>query len=126
MFTGGEDSAKDYAGRVESLKQKKLLPGGFDEPAAGALKRGTLAVALTQALSIKGGLTMHLFGPSSRYATRELQYAGVFPPSSPQQTFSGPELLWIMGRAEDFQRLAKGEDVEAPAMEGTEVHGETP
>ena len=48
---------------------------------------------------------MRMFGPSPRYATRELRYIGLFPQSSPQQTFSGPELLGIIGRAEDYQRL---------------------
>ena len=47
---------------------------------------------------------MRLFGPSPRYAVRELQYMNLFPQSSPQQTFSGQELLGIIGRAEDYQR----------------------
>jgi hypothetical protein len=115
LFVDGEDSAADYEGRVGALKQKRMLPGGFRGAPADALRRGTLAVALARALSIKGGLSMHLFGATPRYAVRELQYAGVYPPSSPQQTFSGPEFLGIIGRAEDYQR-AKTEDVLAPAM----------
>jgi hypothetical protein len=61
---------------------------------------------------------MRLFGPHDRYAVRELQYAGVYPPSSPQQTFSGQEFLGIIGRAEDYQRAREeGETaVEAPPM----------
>jgi hypothetical protein len=31
-------------------------------------------------------------------------YTGLFPASSPNQTFSGQELLGIFGRAEDYQR----------------------
>jgi hypothetical protein len=57
-------------------------------------------------LSIKGGLTMRVFGPHPRYAERELEYAGLFPPSSPQQVFSGAEFLGIIGRAEDYQRVS--------------------
>jgi hypothetical protein len=114
LFVDGEDAAADYAGRVQLLKDRSMLPGGFAEGQADALRRGTLAVALTKALSIKGGLSMRLFGARSRYAVRELQYAGVFPPSSPHQTFSGPEFLGIMGRAEDYQRLST-DDAFAPA-----------
>jgi hypothetical protein len=49
---------------------------------------------------------------------RELQYVGVYPASSPQQTFSGPEFIGIIGRAEDYQRArAEGETaVEAPVI----------
>jgi hypothetical protein len=71
-------------------------------------------MALARALDVKGGLTMQLFGASPRYATRELQHAGLFPPSSPQQTFSGAEFLGIIGRAEDYQR-ASIDDAFAPA-----------
>lgn len=124
LFVDGEDAGADYASRVQRLKEKKMLPAGFSETPATALRRGTLAVALARALEIKGGLTMHLFGVSPRYATRELQYAGLYPPSSPQQTFSGPEFLGIIGRAEDYQRLRSGDpsipepEPEAAAAEG--------
>jgi hypothetical protein len=104
LFADGDDKSADYAGRVEALKQRKMLPAGFSGGAGEPVRRGTVAVALAQILSIRGGLTMHLFGASPRYAVRELQYAGLFPPSSPQQTFSGAEFLGIIGRAEDYQR----------------------
>ena len=104
LFVDSSDPAADYAGRVQALREKQMLPAGFDGPAESAVKRGTVAVALARALQIKGGLTMRLFGPSPRYAVRELQYMNLFPQSSPQQTFSGQELLGIIARAEDYQR----------------------
>lgn len=113
LFVDGEDKAADYAGRVESLKQRGMLPSGFSGEAGAPVRRGTVAVALAKTLSIRGGLTMHMFGASPRYAVRELQYAGLFPPSSPQQTFSGAEFLGIIGRAEDYQRL-KGPETLSP------------
>jgi len=61
-------------------------------------------MGLVRALSIKGGLTMRVLGPTPRYAVRELQGQGLLPPSSPQQFLSGAELLGIIGRAEDYQR----------------------
>ena len=81
-----------------------MLPGGFDEPADHAIERGTLAVALVRALSIRGGVTMSVLGPSPRYAVRELQYLDIYPVSSPNQTFKGSEFLSILSRAEDYQR----------------------
>lgn len=107
LFLDGQDASNAYAERVEAMKQRKLLPAGFKEPAERAVDRGALAVALSRALKIRGGIVMSLTGPSPRYATRELVFLGIFPPSSPNQTFSGTEFLGIIGKAEDYQRVAR-------------------
>jgi hypothetical protein len=119
LFVDGQDAAGSYEQRVKLLKDKRMVERSFGGGAAEPLRRGTLAVALTQVLSIKGGLTMRLFGPHDRYAVRELQYAGIYPPSSPQQTFSGQEFIGIIGRAEDYQRAREEGElaVEAPPVE---------
>jgi hypothetical protein len=107
LFLDGTDPSSDYAGRLDALKSRKLLPAGFNEPANRAVDRGTLAVALSRALKIRGGLVMALTGPSPRYATKELVFLGIYPPSSPNQTFSGTEYLGIIGKAEDYQRVER-------------------
>ena len=104
MFTDGADPAADYAGRVQALKSKGLLPGGFNQPANQAVDRGTFSVSLAKALKVRGGIVMGLFGPSPRYATKELEFAEVYPTSSPNQTFSGSEFLAVMSRAEEYQK----------------------
>jgi hypothetical protein len=108
LFIDSQDAAADYAGRVQTLKARRMLPHSFQGSADDAVKRGTVAVVLVRALSIHGGLTLMVLGPEPRYAVRELVYAGVYPPSSPQQDFSGPEFLGIIGRAEDYQRRPHG------------------
>jgi hypothetical protein len=117
LFLDGQDPTNDYAGRVAELKRREMLPGGFDAPATEAVERGTLAVALVRALKIRGGLMMMLLGPTRRYATKELQFVEVFPPSSSRQTFSGSEFLGIISRAENYQErratgLRAAEDVD--------------
>ena len=104
MFLDGDDPAADYAGRVRELKSRRMLPSNFAQPAVQAVDRGTLAVAILKALDIKGGLALRLFGPSPRYAVRELVFLELYPPSSPNQTFSGVEFLGIIGKLEDYQR----------------------
>jgi len=104
MFLDSDDPADDYTGRVKALKSRRMLPGGFDQPAEQAVERGTLAVAIVKALDIKGGLALRLLGPTPRYAVRELVYMELYPPSSPNQTFSGAEFLGIIGKVEDYQR----------------------
>jgi hypothetical protein len=107
LFLDGTDPASDYAGRVAALKERRYLPAGFDQPAEQAVSRGTLAVALARVLEVRGGIMMSLTGKTPRYATKELVFLGIFPPSSPNQTFSGTEYLGIIGKAEDYQRVAR-------------------
>jgi len=104
LFIDGRDALPDYSARVATMKRRSLIPESFGRSANEAVGRGTLAFAMVRILDIKGGLTMSLFGPSERYATRELQYLGLYPASSPNQTFSGAELIGIIGRMEDYQR----------------------
>jgi hypothetical protein len=103
LYLDSKDPANSYAERVELLKSRRLLPAGFAGQADEAVTRGTLAVPIARALQIKGGLMMSLVGPTPRYATRELQYLGLYPLSSPNQIFSGAEFVGIIGKLDDFQ-----------------------
>jgi hypothetical protein len=114
LFVKGDDDSKGYDERVAALKSMNLLSKGFNAPGQEAVQRGTVASALVRVLKIKGGWVMTVIGPTPRYATREMMYLNLFPPSSPEQTFSGSEFLGIMGRAEDYQR---GHPEEAPATD---------
>jgi hypothetical protein len=115
LFAAGDDPAADYPGRVTALKTRGLLAGGFSRPATEAVDRGTLSVALAKALNVRGGLVMSVFGPSARYATKELEFLEVYPASSPNQTFSGSEFLAVISRAEEYQ---KAKQVAAPTGRG--------
>jgi hypothetical protein len=110
----GTDPNATYDARVEALKQRGFVGGGFNRPANEGVMRGTIAVALCKAAGIKGGVTMHLFGLNGRYCLRELVYMGLLPPSSEFQTFSGVELVGVIGRFEDYQR---GNPADLPASE---------
>jgi hypothetical protein len=112
LYIDGKDDATAYDQRVATLKSRGFLPKNFDRPANAALERGTLAVALAKHLNLRGGLTMRLTGVTPRYATRELEYRGVYPPSSPQQIFTGGEFVGVIGKAEDFRR---GDPTNLPA-----------
>ena len=120
LFLDGDDPTGDYAGRVALLRRRGMLPRGFNQPPDRAVERGTLAVALLKALDIDGGLMLRLLGPTPRYAVRELVYLGVYPQSSPQQTFSGTEFLGIIGKAEDYQRRERASARARKAGEGEE------
>ena len=117
LFLDGNDPASDYAGRVATLRSRRMLPVNFDQPAEQAVERGTLAVAIVRALKIDGGVVLRLLGRTpldGRYAVRELVYMELYPPSSPNQTFSGTEFLGIIGKLEDYRR---GERFDQPAAQ---------
>jgi len=114
LYFDQSDPNTDYVSRVNALKSRGLLPQGFNAPANEAVSRGTLAVAISHALNIKGGMMMHLAPNCDRYATRELVYMDLYPASTPNQTFSGAEFLGIIGRMEDFQH---GDKTDLPAQE---------
>jgi hypothetical protein len=60
-------------------------------------------------------VTTTLLGPIPRYAVRELMFLSVYPPSTPNQSFSGNEFVGIIGRVEDYQR-GNPENVAATVM----------
>jgi len=103
LYLDDKDDCATYADRVAELKKRRLLHAGFDSPADEAVRRGTVAVMFANALHLRGGWAMHIFGSTPRYALRELQYLAIFPYSSPQQTFSGTEFVGVIGALEDYQ-----------------------
>ena len=117
LFLENEDPVQTYEARVEVLKSRGMLPLNFDRPADDAVHRGNLAVAICRILEIKGGGVMRVFKPSRRYAVRELVYLGIYPLSSPYQTFSGGDFVALIGRMEDIQRARGGPDPPLPQEE---------
>ena len=103
LYLDDHDTCADYAARVALLKQRGLLSANFNEPHDAAVQRGTVAVMFVKTLHLHGGWAMHVFGPTPRYATRELIYLNIFPYCSPQQTFSGTEFVGVIGALEDYQ-----------------------
>ena len=103
LYLDSADPAKNYDDRVAALKARGLLPKDFHQPADLAVERGTVAYAIVKILHLRGGWVMHLFGPTPRYAVKELVNEDIFPPSSPQQTFSGSEFVGVIGKLEDYQ-----------------------
>ena len=112
LFLDEKDSNTDYTARLAEMKSRKLVPSYFNGAGNEAVNRGTMAYAIVQALHIRGGWALTVFGPTPRYALRELMDMNLFPRSSPEQTFSGSEFVGVIGRVEDYQ---DGESAFIPA-----------
>jgi hypothetical protein len=104
LHADGTDKNTTYESRVAELKGRGMLPGDFSAPADAAVTRGDLAMSICRIAGVKGGLTSQLFGQSPRYATRALMFEGLYPDSSPQQTFSGTDFVGVIGKLDDYRR----------------------
>lgn len=106
-FADGADLCRDYAARVKIAQDKGWVPEGWNPPADESATVGWMAVAGCKVLDIKGGLTMRVFGPTPRYATRELVFMGVLPMRTDNQSLSGAEFLDYLNRLGRIQRYGK-------------------
>lgn len=104
LFIDSENVPADYPAKVEALQSRGLLPAGFDRPANEAAQRGDVAVVVINLLKPKRGLLATVLPHSPRYASRELQYVGLFPQGSPWQSLTGGQFVSIIGRLEDYAR----------------------
>ncbi|MFC1708496.1 hypothetical protein ACFL2J_00350 [Candidatus Omnitrophota bacterium] len=82
-----------------SIIPKKLKSGQLpDQP----LRKGLTAYMFCRALKIKGGLWMHLFGVSQRYALKELVYMSMMLPGYTRDIVTGKELILLLTQVAEY------------------------
>ena len=74
------------------------------------LTRGKVAYMLVKILKIKGGLTMRLFGPSERYALKELEFMELMDGGMTWRSVSGRELVAVLARADEYMQEQKAKN----------------
>jgi len=104
IFAVGTQRDMTFKGCVTFLSQKKVIPmnWGAKYRQNSALTRGMLAHMLVNALGIRGGLTIQVFGNSPRYALRECNKLGIIKKGSQNSPVSGREFLSILRKAEEY------------------------
>ena len=95
------ESAPDYPGRLALARERGWVSADAQLPANETARAGAVARAVCLEAGIRGGLTMRTFGPSGRYALRELNYRGWLPDMSASQALSGLQLISLLSEAED-------------------------
>lgn len=138
MLQDGDDRSADYdARRAEGVRRRWIDAGALPNPREAA-KVGWMATAGCRVMEVKGGLTMHLFGPIPRYATRELVYMEILPLRTENQILTGSEFvdyLNRLGRLAGRNRRDKpdsplgvpaGESSFSPGNEGAIQEGQLP
>ena len=85
------------------LRERGLIPRRATFDPASPLRRGMLAFMLQQALGVRGGIALHLLGPTPRYALKELSFQGVMSPGLSGDLISGEEFVQAMNAAVQYK-----------------------
>lgn len=94
-----EHTDADFAAVSGDLSGRGIVASDWNLQETSLLTKGTLAYMLCQALEIKGGLTMRLFGINRRYALRECQHRGLIVGGVMDEYVTGRELLDVLTNA---------------------------
>jgi len=94
-----EHTDADFAAVSGDLSGRGIVASDWNLQETSLLTKGTLAYMLCQALEIKGGLTMRLFGINRRYALRECQHKGLIVGGVMDEYVTGRELLDVLTNA---------------------------
>jgi hypothetical protein len=98
------DPERDFIFDLAAMRERGIISRSTSETAAAEalLDKGTAAYMFCQALGIKGGIWMRLFGPSPRYCLRELVFEGIMQASGIHELTSGAELVDMFTRAVNY------------------------
>lgn len=117
ILMGVDEECIDLSAQVSYLQNHQLLPRRlrreFDP--MQPLRKGVLAYALYRALHIRGGIALHLFGPTERYALKELIFRGIMSSGLTHELISGQEFVQVMSQAADYKvRHTRGAVAKTP------------
>ena len=104
VLLGVEQQYRDIDSQISFLKQRNIIPENIakefnpNEP----LCKGLAAYMFCQALEIKGGIWMRIFGVTQRYALKELVYEGIILPGTVNDIVSGKELILMLTNSAEY------------------------
>ena len=104
ILMGVEEYTKELDSQITFLRERGIIPEriatGFDS--SQPLRKGLAAYMFCQALDIRGGIWMRLFGVNQRYAFRELVFEGIMSPGDVNDIMSGDELILTLTEAVEY------------------------
>lgn len=109
VLMGVENQYIDLDSQVIFLREKKLLPKKYESEfdPMQPLRKGLFAYMFCNALEIKGGLSIRLFGMSERYALMELAYEGIMASGNVNDIVSGDELVSVLMQSVNYMAKKK-------------------
>lgn len=94
-----DHSDADHAAIVGDLGGRGVVNADWGLQESSLLTKGTLAYMVCQALEIKGGVTMRLFGINRRYALRECLHRRLIASGTTDEYVTGRELIDVITNA---------------------------
>lgn len=107
IFADGTDLSTTFEGRTEIARRRGWVDANWSPPPDESAKVGWMAVAGCKIVGIKGGVTMRLFGPTPRYATKELVFMQILPLRTENQSLSGQEFIDYLNRLGRVRRFGQ-------------------
>jgi len=92
----GEHTDADFAANVGELTGRTVVLPDWGLQESSLLTKGTLAYMVCQALDLKGGVTMRLFGLNRRYALRECVHRRLMERGTVDEYVTGRELIDVV------------------------------
>jgi hypothetical protein len=94
-----EHTDADFTAVFGELNTRGVVSTSWTLQESSLLTKGTLAYMICQALEIKGGVTMRLFGINRRYALRECLYRRLIASGTVDEYVTGRELIDVVTNA---------------------------
>jgi len=117
LLSRGQFDLRDAAAARDYLVGSKIARSGWPATADAPLTKGRLAYMVCQALGIKGGVTMRLFGPSQRYCLAECQYLELMTGGAEYEHVTGGELVSVIDRADQYRQSKEQAAAPQPAAQ---------
>lgn len=114
LLQDGADANPDYLARRAEAIRRGWMDRGASTNANEAARVGWMATAGCVVMQIKGGLSMHLFGPVPRYAVRELIFMEILPLRTENQVLSGSEFVDYLNRLDRISGRSRRASAASP------------
>jgi hypothetical protein len=112
LRSDGKETGSDFEANKAFLRQCSVLPDGWLDKAkpTDPTEKGNLARLVSKALGIKGGIWMHLFGPTPRLALSECAYLELMQIGCEYCHVSGGELVGVIDRCDRWRDKQEGRE----------------
>ncbi len=114
LLQDGSDPCTSYEARVQEGRKRGWFRGGSPQKPNEAAKVGWMATAGCVVMGVEGGVSMRLFGPLPRYATRELVYMEILPLRTENQILTGAEFVDFINRLDRIAGKNRRERLPSP------------
>lgn len=114
LLQDGSDPCTSFEARVQEGQKRGWFRGGSPQKPNEAAKVGWMATAGCVVMGVEGGVSMRLFGPLPRYATRELVYMEILPLRTENQILTGAEFVDFINRLDRIAGRNRRERLPSP------------